>query len=65
MEQNAVRLIKLPQGGTLHLTPTDAFYEAVRRQFDLKADEHVDDDHVRMFIHGAVKTAIDRCDSDR
>jgi hypothetical protein len=54
------RIIKLPQGGDLEVLLTPAFLEIVRGHFDLKNTVDVDNDHIRLFIYGSTKTALDK-----
>jgi hypothetical protein len=55
-----VRNVKLPRGETLELTIQPGFYDKVRKHFGLAPDEKIDDDHLRMFVYGAFKGAIDK-----
>ena len=65
MEASETRLISLPQGGTLEVSMTDQFKIAVRNHFSLEPDVCLDDDHIRMYIFGAVKTAIDKAEEEQ
>lgn len=58
------RLIPLPKGGTLELTVMPGFYDRVRGHFGLASDAPVDDDHLRMFVFGAFKTAVDKAERE-
>jgi hypothetical protein len=58
------RHIPLPKGGTLELTVMPGFYERVRLHFGLPSDAPVDDDHLRMFVFGAFKTAVDKAEGE-
>lgn len=60
-----IRLIPLPKGGTLELTVMPGFYDKVRSHFGLTSDVRVDDDHLRMFIFGVFKTAIDKAEREQ
>jgi len=64
MEGSETRNILLPNGGTLHVTMTDQFIVALRNHFKLAADERIEDDHIRMFIFGAVKGALDKAEAE-
>jgi hypothetical protein len=61
---NEVRLIKLPKGETLEVTIFPGFYERVRSHFGLLPNAYVDDDHLRMFVFGSFKTAIDKVEEE-
>lgn len=50
----------MPRGGTLELDMAPGFLAAVRNHFGLGPDEYVTDDHLRMFVYGATKGALDR-----
>lgn len=52
--------IALPKGGTLEVDMTPEFLGVVRKHFNLPAMNTVSDDHIRMYIYGAFKGAIDR-----
>ena len=52
--------IKLPKGGTLNIEYTDKFMSVVREWAKLDDGEDVTDYHVRMYIYGAMKNAIDK-----
>lgn len=58
------RFIPLPRGGTLELTVMPGFYDRVRNHFGLASDVPVDDDHLRMFVFGAFKTAVDKAEKE-
>jgi hypothetical protein len=57
---NEIRKINLPKGEVLEVQTSEEFYVRVRKHFDLKKDDYVSDDCVRMFIYGSVKTALDK-----
>lgn len=48
----------------MNVDVTEQFYDRVRQHFGLSEGSHVDDDHIRMFIYGAVKTALDKAEGD-
>lgn len=52
-----VRTIELP-GGRLEVTMTEEFIEQLRKRFMLDPNQPVEDDHIRMFIWGAVNAAV-------
>lgn len=58
LELNTVRSITLPKGGTMEVRMSEQLLDRVRRQFDISANVPVDDDHIRMFVHGAVLSAV-------
>lgn len=64
MEFHETRLIPLPKGGTLELEVRPGFYDRVRVHFGLSPDAPVDDDHLRMFVFGAFKTAVDKAEEE-
>lgn len=55
--------IQLPGGGTLEVDVTPEFLSIVRKHFNLPAMNTVADDHIRMYIWGAFKNAIDKADA--
>lgn len=59
-----VRLVKLPMGGVLELDVRPGFYDKVRAHFGLPVNEPVGDDHLRMFVFGAFKGAIDKAEAE-
>jgi hypothetical protein len=60
-----VRKILLPQGGELEIEIHPGFYEQVRRRFMLLDDQEVTDDHVRMFVWGATRSALDSVEEQK
>lgn len=59
-----VRYISLPKGETLELTIYPGFLDKVREHFGLTSESDVTDDHLRMFVWGSFKTAIDKAEGD-
>jgi hypothetical protein len=59
MNTESIKLIKLPNGNTLEVSIFPGFLEKVKEHFSLRNIEEVNDDHVRMYIYGAFKSAID------
>jgi hypothetical protein len=59
-----VKFIKLPSGETLEVTIYPGFIEKVRSHFGLGFSFPIDDDHIRMYIYGAFKGAIDRQENE-
>lgn len=54
-ELNETRSISLPSGGVLEVRMSPQFLSIVRKHFGI---EEVTDDHIRMFLWGAVDGAI-------
>lgn len=54
------KYIPLPRGGTLEIKMTEAFVDKVRYQFSIPVTEPVTDEHIRMFIWGALNFAIQK-----
>jgi hypothetical protein len=57
------RNIKLHDGNILNISMTDEFVSRVRAQFGLSESTNVEDDHVRMFLFGSVKSALDKAEA--
>tara|TARA_B100000700_G_C15055966_1_gene862835 strand:+ start:1677 stop:1868 length:192 start_codon:yes stop_codon:yes gene_type:complete len=57
MEQ---RNIELPNGKILEVEFKKGFLDKIREAFDLKTDQPVSDDHIRMFFYGSLNTAINK-----
>lgn len=57
------RTIILPNKQVLEVQMTPAFLDKVATQFKIKSEE-VSNDHIRMFIHGALKGAIDKAENE-
>ena len=58
------RHIQLPKGGSLELEVRPGFYERVRLHFGMASGAPVDDDHLRMFVFGALKGAVDKAEEE-
>lgn len=58
--QTIKKNISLPRGGVLEVELTPKFLEVVSTHFALPDPGYVDDDHIRMYIWGAFKNAIDK-----
>lgn len=54
------RIIKLPKGGDLEVDATPRFLEVIKEYFSLDSVESITDDHIRMFIYGSTKSALDK-----
>ena len=60
-----VRNILLPNGSTLEVTIKPGFLEKVATQFNLEEIKDVSNEHIRMYIFGAFKNAIDKVENVR
>lgn len=60
--ETEVRTIVLPKGGTLELDVRPGFYDRVRAHFRLQPEAGITDDHLRMFVFGAFKGAVDKAE---
>lgn len=60
MENPDVKFITLPNGTTLEVSMYPGFLEKLREHFKLQSVSEIDDDHIRMYIYGAFKGAIDK-----
>lgn len=58
------RNIALPKGGTLEVDVTPQFLDVVRKHFQLSPKAIVSDEHIRMYVWGAFKNAIDKADKE-
>lgn len=58
--QHDVKFIKLPNGNTLEVAIYPGFLNKVMNHFHLDSVSSVNDDHIRMYIYGAFKSAIDK-----
>jgi hypothetical protein len=56
------RNVSLPSGHTLEVDIMPGFYERVRQHFSMSSEERVSDEHIRMFVFGVVKSAVDKCE---
>lgn len=59
-ENTTKKSIALPKGGTLEVDVTPQFLDVVCKHFELASPSVVDDSHIRMYIWGAFKNAIDK-----
>lgn len=62
IELNIERKLKLPNGQTLELAMSDEFVTKVRKHFDIPAGKAVTDDQLRMFVWGAMNTAVEKAE---
>ncbi len=60
MNTDRTKFIRLPNGNTLEVSIFPGFLEKVKEHFSLSNVEEVNDDHVRMYIYGAFKSALDK-----
>ena len=56
--------IVLPTGGMLEVDMTDQFLDVVKNHFDLASTHEVHDEHLRLYIWGAFKNALDKAEKD-
>jgi len=54
--------IALPKGGILEVDVTPQFLEVVQKHFQLSNSSSINDEHIRMYIWGAFKNAIDKAE---
>ena len=59
------RLVKLPKGGSLEVSLTTEFLQLLATHFGLPSPNFVNDDHIRMFVHDSMKTALDKAEKNR
>lgn len=57
------RIINLPNGNCLEVTIHPGFLDVVAQQFGIRVDDILDD-HIRMYIFGAFKNAIDKAQNE-
>jgi len=55
--------IPLPRGGELEVEASPRFLEIVKQHFGLPTVLEVNDEHVRMYIWGAFKNAVDKAEA--
>jgi len=58
------RNVVVPKGGDLVLEYTEEFMTKIREQFNLEPNSDVSDEHIRMFLFGACKTAFDKAEKE-
>lgn len=56
--------ISLPKGGTLEVDVTPQFLEILCKHFELPSVALINNDHIRMYIWGAFKGAIDKVEKE-
>lgn len=57
-------MIKLPNGNTLEVDMKPGFLEAVASSLGLQRACDVSDDHIRLYLFGTLKSAIDRAENE-
>jgi hypothetical protein len=55
------RYVELSQGGTLEVQLTQRLLDVIKTQFGI-TDDRVTDDHIRMFMWGSIKNALDKAE---
>ena len=58
------RIVKLPKGGDLEISLTPEFLSVLSKHFNLPSPSHVNDDHIRMFVYGSLKSALDSAEEN-
>jgi len=58
------KMIPLPDGGSLEVDMTPQFLSIVCDHFKLEDKNKVQDDHLRMYIWGAFKNAVDKASGE-
>lgn len=56
--------IALPKGGTLEVDVTPQFLDVVCSHFKLSSTNSVSDEHIRMYVWGAFKNAIEKAERE-
>jgi hypothetical protein len=56
--------IALPKGEVLQVDMSDRFFDVVKEHFALSSIDEVNDDHIRMYVWGALKNAIDKAEKE-
>jgi hypothetical protein len=64
LENSTTRRIHLPKGGILEVEVTPEFLEKIKVHFNLSSALEVDDQHIRMFVYGAFKNAVDKAEKE-
>ena len=54
------KTISLPKGGDLDFQFDDDFLKKLQEHFELDSEQEVTDDHIRMFVFGSLKNAVDK-----
>jgi len=58
------RNIALPKGGILEVDVTPSFLDVVRKHFSLTTTSPVTDEHIRLYVWGAFKNAVDKAEKE-
>jgi hypothetical protein len=64
MQVVEVRKIRTRDGSVLEVSLTQKFIDVLRQHFGLLESQPVEDDHVRMYVFGAVNTAVNRAEKE-
>lgn len=65
MSLETTRVIPLQEeGATLEVEFDAIFLVAIAEHFKLDSTSDVSNEHIKMFIHGATKNALDKADSE-
>jgi hypothetical protein len=57
--------IPLPKGGTLEVDVTPKFLKVLKEHFNLDSTDEVGNDHIRMYVWGAFKNAIEKAEKEK
>ena len=63
MQNQEIKFIKLPNGNTLEMTVYSGFLEKIAEHFELSNSSQVEDEHIKMYVWGAFKTALDKSEA--
>jgi hypothetical protein len=56
--------VALPQGGALEIQLTQKMIDLIKAQFSLMPEESINDNHIKMFMLGTLKNAIENAEKD-
>lgn len=56
------RQVTLPRGGILEIQMTQSMINRIKQSFGLSHEQSIDDDHIRMFLWGAVNDAVNKAE---
>tara|TARA_Y100000593_G_scaffold94560_1_gene194287 strand:+ start:3262 stop:3450 length:189 start_codon:yes stop_codon:yes gene_type:complete len=57
--------LNLPNGTNLEVQVTPEFISKIQDHFNIDSPENVSEDHIRMFIYGSVKSAVEKAEQNR
>ena len=57
--------IPLPKGGNLEVDIKPKFLQVLREHFGLNSTDEVGNDHIRMYVWGAFKNAIEKLEKEK